>query len=111
MVVRRLGLFLLAGTAISSCGTTTVAAPANASRSYSATVLADLPAAYWRMAEMTGTTMSAATKNGNNGHYDGIVMLAQPGPLTGEGSTAVAFDGSTAAAVVPSSTKLQVNWV
>jgi hypothetical protein len=63
------------------------------------------------MAEMTGTTMSDATKNGNNGHYDGIVMLAQPGPLTGEGSTAVAFDGSTAAAVVPSSTKLQVNWV
>jgi uncharacterized protein YceK len=101
--MRRLVLLLLAALAISGCATTTAAAPAKAPKSYSATVLADAPAAYWRMSEMTGTTMADATKNGNNGHYDGIVMLAQPGPLVGDGATAVAFDGATAAATVPSS--------
>jgi len=97
--VRRATLFLLLGLAISGCATTTAAAPTTAPKSYSATVLADAPAGYWRMGEMTGTTMADATKNGNNGHYDGIVMLAQPGPIAGDGSAAVAFDGATAAAL------------
>ena len=109
--MRRLVLFLLLALAISGCATNTAAAPTNAPKSYSATVLGDAPAAYWRMSEMTGTTMADATKNANNGRYDGIVMLAQPGPLAGDGSTAVAFDGATGAVTVPSSTSLQVNWV
>ena len=104
-------LFSLLAVAISGCATNTVAAPTNAPKSYSATVLADTPAAYWRMGEMTGTTMADATKNGNSGHYDGIVMLAQPGPIAGDGGTAVGLDGATGAVSVPSSTSLQVNWV
>lgn len=104
-------LFSLLAVAISGCATNTVAAPTNAPKSYSATVLADAPVAYWRMAEMTGTTMADATNNANNGRYDGIVMLAQPGPLAGDGSTAVALDGATGTARVPSSSTLQVNWV
>ena len=74
-------------------------------------VLADAPAAYWRMDDTTGTTMADATKNGNNGQYDGIVLPGQPGPFASDGSTAVAFDGATAGAIVPSSTSLQMNWV
>jgi hypothetical protein len=104
-------LFLPLALAISGCATNTAAAPTNAPKSYSATVLADAPVAYWRMAEMTGTAMADATNNKNDGHYDGIVMLAQPGPIAGDGSTAVAFDGATGAASVPSSSTLQMNWV
>ena len=104
-------LFLPLALAISGCATNGAADPANAPKSYSATVLADKPVAYWRMSEMTGTTMADATSNKNDGRLDGIVMLAQPGPIAGEGSTAIAFDGSTGSAVVPSSFSLQVNWV
>jgi len=103
---------LLIALAISGCGTTTpAAAPASAPKSYSDQVLADAPAAYWRMDETAGTTMTDSTKNGNNGHYDGIVMLGQPGPLAAGGSTAVGLDGATSGMTVPSSTTLQVNWV
>lgn len=109
--MRRLVLFLPLALAVSGCATNTSAAPTTAPKSYSATVLADKPVAYWRMSEMTGTTMADTTTNGNNGRYDGIVMLAQPGPLAGDGSTAIALDGSTGSVVVPSSSNLQVNWV
>ena len=68
-------LFLLLTLAISGCGTTTAAVPNTAPKSYSDLVLGDAPAAYWRLDETTGTTMADAAKNGNNGHYDGIVML------------------------------------
>lgn len=102
---------LFVAVAISGCGGTTGAAPASTPKSYSAVVLADHPAAYWRMDDTTGTTMADATKNGNNGHYDGIVLPGQPGPFTSDGSTAVGFDGATGGAIVPSSTTLQMNWV
>jgi hypothetical protein len=110
--MRRAVLVLLIALAISGCGTAAPPpAPATAPKSYSALVLADAPAAYWRMDEPTGTTMTDSTKNGNNGHYDGIVMLGQPGPLAADGSTAVGLDGATASMTVPSSTTLQINWV
>ncbi len=97
--------------AMSGCGTTTAAAPTSARKSYGATVLADGPVAYWRMGETTGTTMADATRNRNNGSYDGGFTLGQPGPLAGDGSTAIALDGATGAASVPSSPSLQMNWV
>src|SRR5260370_34783294 len=98
MSVGRLVLFLPPASAISGCATNTAAAPTNAPKSYSATVLADAPVAYWRMAEMAGTAMADATNNKNDGHYDGIVMLAQPGPHAGDGSTAAAPACAPAAA-------------
>jgi uncharacterized protein YceK len=110
--MRRAVLVVLIALAISGCGTTASApAPTTAPKSYSALVLADAPAAYWRMDETTGTAMADSTKNGNNGHYDGIVMLGQPGPLAADGSTAVGLDGATGSMTVPSSTTLQMNWV
>ena len=109
--MRRAVPWLLLALVISGCGGTSVAAPASTPKSYSALVLADTPAAYWRMDDTTGTTMADATKNGNNGHYDGIVLLGQPGPFAADASTAVGFDGATGGASVPSSTSLQMNWV
>lgn len=106
--MRRLVLFLPVAIVISGCATNTAAAPTTP-KSYSATVLADKPVAYWRMSEITGTTAADATANGNNGRYDGIVMLGRPGPLSGDASTAIALDGSTGSVIVPSSSNLQIN--
>jgi hypothetical protein len=63
------------------------------------------------MGETSGTTMTDATANGNNGTYAGTVTLAQPGALPGDKGTAVAFDGHTAGATVPSSPSLKVSRV
>src|ERR1700730_457452 len=101
---------------LSACGAATSAPPGapgapTVDRSYSAAVLLDSPAAYWRMGESSGTTMTDASKNGNNGAYAGSVTLGQAGALAGDKGTAVAFDGRTASASVASSRSLQVNWI
>ncbi len=77
----------------SSCGST---AP-----SYRTTVLADNPVSYWRLGESSGTT--AADEQGTNpGTYVGSPTLGQPGLLTGDPNTAVAFNGSSAKVEVAS---------
>ncbi len=95
---------------MSGCGGST-AAPSIAAKTYSATVLADQPVAYWRMDETTGSVMADGSGNANNGQYDGVYALGQPGAIAGGGSTAVAFDGQSGAASVLSSSSLQVNTV
>lgn len=102
--------------ALSGCGTTTAAAPTapatpTSSPSYKAAVLADAPVAYWRMGETSGATMADQSINGNSGVYQGAFTLGQPGALASDGNTAVAFDGASGAASVPSSASLQVNKV
>jgi concanavalin A-like lectin/glucanase superfamily protein len=106
-------LLLLAALALSGCGVSSVASTATppAPKSYSATILADRPAAYWRMDETSGTIMADATGNGNSGEFAGTYTLGQPGGITAGGSTAVAFDGQTGGASAPSSASLQVNTV
>jgi hypothetical protein len=114
--MRKAVLLVLFGIALSGCGATPAAAPGGpgapaaptARPSYSATILADAPAGYWRMGETSGTTMTDATTNGNNGTYAGTLKLGQPGALAGEKVTAVEFDGRTAGATVPSSASLKV---
>ena len=59
MSVRR--ELLLLAVAFVMCGCGGAPASATAARTYSATVLADHPVAYWRMDETTGTTMADAT--------------------------------------------------
>ena len=114
--VRRAIPLIAFGIVLSACGTSsatpgTPGAAPTVDRSYSATVLADAPAAYWRMGESAGTSMNDATRNGNNGSYAGGVALGQPGAIAGDKGTAVAFDGRNAAATVPGSRSLQVNAV
>jgi hypothetical protein len=60
---------------------------------YESVVLADSPAAYWRLADTSGTT--AATRSGTPaGTYAGAPALGVGG-ATADGDPAVAFDGST----------------
>ena len=114
--VRKAIPLLLVAVALSACATTPATAPGGPGAavaptgrpSYSAAVLADAPAGYWRMGETSGTTMTDATTNGNDGTYAGGVKLGQPGALTGDKATAVAFDGHTAGATVPGSPSLKV---
>ena len=95
---------LLLAVVLSACAATPAAAPGGpgapvaptARQSYAAAILADAPAGYWRMGETSGTTMTDATTNGNDGTYAGGVKLGQPGALTSDKATAVAFDGATA---------------
>jgi large repetitive protein len=113
--VRKTVFLLLLAAAVSGCGAptaaSTVASP-TAPKTYDATVLADHPAAYWRMDETDGTTMTDASGNHNDGAYAGAYSLGQPGPFGGGGNTAVTFDGHTGgSASVPSSTSLQMNTI
>src|SRR5690348_5065061 len=108
--MRRGLLFLAVAVVMSACGNATAASTA-AAKTYSATVLADHPVAYWRMDDTTGSTMADISGNANNGRYAGIYTLGQPGAIAGGGSTAVAFDGQSGAASVMNSPSLQVNTV
>ncbi len=92
---------------MSGCGGATAPSPA-AARTYSATVLADHPVAYWRMDDATGSTMADASGNANNGRYVGAYTLGQASAIAGG---AVAFDGQSGAATVVNSPSLQVNMV
>src|SRR6266851_1974346 len=58
--------------------------PVSAASNYNTTVLADAPAAYWRVGEAAGTTMTDATANANNGTYAGGFTLGQTGAIVGD---------------------------
>lgn len=64
--------------------------------SYSATVLADAPIAYWRLDDATTTTAKDSSGNGNDGTYKGNVTLGVQGAIANDSDTAVQFDGSSA---------------
>jgi hypothetical protein len=72
---------------------------------YSFAVLADGPAAYWRLGESVGTRAgdSAGT---NPGTIVGGVALAQPGPLA-DGNSTMRFNGTTGFVWVPNSAELR----
>src|SRR2546429_9124037 len=90
---------------ISGCGgNATAASTAATAKTYSATVLADHPVAYWRMDETTGSTLAAASGNANQGRYVGIYTLGQPGALAGG---AGALDGHSGAGRVTDPPSLQ----
>lgn len=59
---------------------------------YRDAVLADLPYAYWRFAETSGTTAADASGNGRTGTYNGGVTLGVAG-ATGDADKAASFDG------------------
>src|SRR5436189_1384488 len=62
---------------------------------YSATILADSPAGYWRLGEKSGTV--AADLSGNNlpGTYTGGAALGRPGALTDDLNSAAGFNGTS----------------
>jgi hypothetical protein len=91
------------GSTTSSVATlTVVTAPTDL---YGGLVMADGPAAYWRMNETNGTVMHDYVGN-HNGVYQGGVTLNQPGISTYDTNPAVRFDGSSGYAQVPNSPAL-----
>ena len=61
--------------------------------SYDQTVLANAPAAYWRLGETSGTVAVDTSGKGNGGSYSGGVALASQG-LINDPNTAASFDGN-----------------
>ena len=59
--------------------------------SYPATVLADTPAAYWRLGETAGNVAYDSSENGRNATYGGP-NLGQPGALVGDHNSSVLFN-------------------
>lgn len=62
---------------------------------YTSTILADSPAGYWRLGELTGTSAADASGNAHSGTYTGGVTLAQAGAIGSENNAAAKFDGSS----------------
>jgi hypothetical protein len=61
---------------------------------YGKAVYNDLPAAYWRLDETSGSTAADSSDNGNTGNYVGVVTKGTGGALGATG-TAATFDGIT----------------
>jgi len=70
-------------------------APVEAGVTYSGTVLADGPMAYWRVDEASGTVAHDASGHGNDAQYVGGVTLGTGGALIGDTDKAVTLDGTT----------------
>ncbi len=60
---------------------------------YSAAILGDTPAGYWRLGETTGTSAVDASPNGRNGTYAAPFTLGATGLIGGDTNTAVNFTG------------------
>jgi Concanavalin A-like lectin/glucanases superfamily/VHL beta domain len=67
---------------------------------YSATVLADHPLAFWQLGEISGSTAVDLTANGHDGTYLGGVALGGLGPFQ-SGSVAAQFDGTSGYVSLP----------
>jgi RHS repeat-associated protein len=73
---------------------------------YSSTVQADSPVAYWHMDETSGSTMTDA-ENADSGTYQGGFTLAQTPLIQPASGKSVSFNGSTGYATAPTLTALQ----
>jgi hypothetical protein len=60
-----------------------------AASDYSVAVLVDSPAAYYQLAETSGTTFADSSGSGFTGTWNGSYSLAQPGPLMGAADKSV----------------------
>src|SRR5262249_9939864 len=89
-----------------SSGTYTATYTAQTTTGYSAAVLADSPSGYWRLGETSGTTASDASGQNHPGSYLNTPTLGQPGALTGDTDTSVAFNGTDEYTSVPYSAAL-----
>jgi hypothetical protein len=93
------------GTFDSNIATVSITVNATTPQSYDQAVLADAPAAYWRLGEASGATAVDASGHGNTGSYVGAVTLGAPGLISG-GDTSVDFNGADAGVVFSDSPTL-----
>jgi RHS repeat-associated protein len=61
---------------------------------YADRVLANSPAAYWRLGEASGTSASDASGNGVTGTYNGTVTQGVTGAISGDSNKAISVAGS-----------------
>jgi glucose/arabinose dehydrogenase len=78
---------------------------------YATSVLADNPAAYWRLGESSGTTAADSSSNGLAGTYTGAPTLGVPGGLVGDSNIAVGFNGSSQYVQAPYASTLNASQV
>ncbi|MCA1646158.1 MAG: hypothetical protein LC797_12095, partial [Chloroflexi bacterium] len=71
-------------------------------------MLADAPLAYWRLGEVTGTTV-ADERGAHAGQYSGGVTLGRAGGLRFDSNPAAGFDGITGNASISNATDLQLS--
>lgn len=76
---------------------------------YSAEVLADSPAAYWRLGESSGSTMTDSSGNNRNGTYY-TTTLGATGLLSTGSDTAASWAGTGAATVAHSAWLDSTDW-
>ncbi len=86
------------GTTPSAAATLTVITPP--ANSYPAIVMADQPAAFWRLGESSGPTALDFAGGFNGAYLDGIVQ-GQPGALVDDPNTSVGFDAFSGKVEVP----------
>lgn len=71
-----------------------------ASGGYASTVLADVPAGYWRLGEASGTSAKDET-GAHPGTYNGGVTLGRTGLLPAQADTAAGLDGTSGHVRIP----------
>jgi RHS repeat-associated protein len=102
VVVFALALLLAgAGGAVSTSGSHARSARSAQSASYADIVLADSPAAYWRLGESSGSTAADASGHADNGTYLNSPGLGATGLLTGDANTAVTVNGTNQSVSTP----------
>ena len=74
------------------------------SNSYSSSVQASAPLAYYQLNETSGTTAADSSGSGLNATYVGGVQLGQPGPIPFVQDTGVTLNGSTGSVQLPTLT-------
>lgn len=75
---------------------------------YAATVLADSPVAYWRVAETTGPGALDSSGNGLTGLYEGDPQLGAGTLISGGSGAAVTLDGLNDSVTIPDSPLINV---
>ena len=92
---------LFAPTVTVTDNVTVTPAPVVGGASYSDTILADNPVAYWRLGETSGTTADNAEGTATyDGTYSGGYDLGETGALTGDSDKALGFTNNTGGVIV-----------
>ena len=75
---------------------------------YRDTVLADLPAGYWRLDDLSGAAVNDSSGNAHHGIYNGGVTQGQAGAIVGDNNAAALFDGTSGYAALPDDAPLNI---
>jgi Concanavalin A-like lectin/glucanases superfamily/Domain of unknown function (DUF1929)/Glyoxal oxidase N-terminus/Galactose oxidase, central domain/Kelch motif len=99
-------LFVVSSSGVPSVASWVMVGDSGGSASYYETVLADLPAGYWRLGETTGGAVDET--GGPAGTYNGGLVRGVPGALLGDSNPAARFDGVDDYVSVPDHASLDV---